>query len=154
MPQRHLILLLLAGVSILFTGCIAPPEKPAAPAPGERLAARKIPKRGVSPKDAWRKEILKMGAEPLDIDEEWFRAFPGGRTPHEIAGHWYHDHLMSDLWVKGLVARHNVLAKWQKEMTAWLEENSFDFLDEDKDELKKWKEDQSPPWPGPTNPDG
>jgi hypothetical protein len=101
----------------------------------------------------WRKELLKMGAEPLAIEEEWFRAFPGGRTPHEIVGHWYHDHIMSDLWVKGMIAKYNVLAKWQKELTEWLEENALDILDDDKDRLKKWKEDQSPPWPGQASPD-
>ncbi|TET32096.1 MAG: hypothetical protein E3J72_20410 [Planctomycetota bacterium] len=152
MLKRGLFIIILAA-AFLASGCIVPPERPKPPRPGKRLAAKRLPGKKILPKDLWKKEIKKMGVEALALNPEFFAAFPDQRTVHEITKIFYYEYKMSDRWLKEIVTDRNLAAKWEKELTTYLEENSIDYLDGDRKQLKDWKKRQSPPWPEPKEPD-
>jgi len=152
MSSRLLMVMSILILAAVLSGCIVPPERPLPPPPGQRIAARKIPPPGASQKDKWLVEIKKMGAEPLTIDRAWFDAFPDRKMPYELADNLIYREKMNDIWAKGLNWRYLLDAKWAKELTAFLETQSLEWMNEDREGLKKWREDQSPPWPGPVKP--
>jgi hypothetical protein len=150
---KHGLVFIILIAAFLASGCIIPPRRPKPPRPGKRLAAKRLPGKKTLSKDEWKKEIKKMGAEVLALDPELFQAYPDRRTVHEITKSFYHEFKMSDRWLKEIVTDRNIAAKWERELTAYLEEHSIDYLDGDRTLLKEWKKRQSPPWPESTEPD-